>query len=334
MRTLTKTLALVASFGATTPLAAQDLGDVIGGFAESLLQQEVDRSAYIAAQNANSVAAYRDYLAKFPQGNYRTNAENALARLGTPVEDMPASAAQIEARLGISLAQRAAVQRELTRQGYNTYGVDGAWGRNTRNAISTWQRDRGDEVTSYVTESQLRLLAQSTVVTPPAVNPPQADLTAAQAEGELRLTRAQRTTIQRQLTALGYDAGVADGLWGTGTRTAISAWQRANRLAQSGYVTAAQVQLIARQAQTANPAADNTASGPALEESFLDLTRAERVDTQRRLRQLGYDYVRTDGVFGTSTRRAIAEWQADVGETATGYLTADQVRLIRVETGG
>lgn len=420
MRTLTLPVILMASFGLSTPVLAQDLGDVIGGIAESLLNQEVDRSAYVAAQNANTVSAYRDYLAKFKNGRYRTNAENALARLNTPVDESAASAAQAEARLGIATAQRASVQRELTRLGYRTNGTDGIWGRNTRSAISSWQRDRGDKVTGYVTEEQLRLLSRSTAVTSPAENPSSDDLTAAQVEARLgitvaqrvlvqreltrlrhptngtdgiwgrntrsaisswqrdrgdnvtgyvtgeqlrlltrgtsvtppaensssdsltaaqteaalRLTRAQRIAIQRQLTAIGYDAGVADGLWGSRTRAAISAWQRANRGAQTGYVTASQVKLIASQTRTAATLPDDSASGPALEESLLELTRAERIDLQRRLGRLGYNSLPTDGIFDSKTRRALAEWQADEGETATGYLTADQVRLIRLETGG
>jgi hypothetical protein len=132
MRTFILPLILIASFGLSTPVLAQDLGDLIGGIAQSLIQQEVDRNAYVAAQNANTVSAYRDYLAKFKNGQYRTNAENALARLGTPVEGSPASAAQTEARLGITAAQRMSVQRELTRLAYPTYGTDGIWGRNSR----------------------------------------------------------------------------------------------------------------------------------------------------------------------------------------------------------
>lgn len=334
MRTFTLPLILMASFGLSTPVLGQDLGDVIGGIAQSLIQQEVDRNAYVAAQNANTVSAYRDYLAKFENGRYRTNAENALARLGTPVEGSPASAAQAEARLGITITQRVSVQRELTRMGYKTYGTDGVWGRNTRSAISNWQRDRGDKVTGYVTGEQLRLLARGTVVTPPSEDQSSGDLTPAQIEAALRLTRAQRITIQRQLKAVGYDAGVADGLWGSRTRAAISAWQRGNQGTPTGYVTETQVRLIANQAGTAAAAPDDSASGPALEESLLGLTRAERVDLQRRLVRLGYKSSPTDGIFSSETRRAVAEWQAREGQTATGYLTADQVRLIRVETGG
>ncbi|WP_431300452.1 peptidoglycan-binding protein [Tabrizicola sp. BL-A-41-H6] len=336
MRSFTLPLALAASLGLTMPVAAQgDFEDVIGGIAQTLIQQELDRNAYIAAQEANTARAYRDYLAKFPKGQYRVNAERALERLGSPVEGSPAAAAQIEARLGISFAQKVAVQRELTRLGYRTYGTDGVWGRNTRSAIAGWQRDRNEAATGYVTEAQLRVLLKGAVVTPPADDGTTAGtISAAQTEAALRLTRTQRVTIQRQLSDLGYDAGVADGLWGSRTRTAIKGWQQANRRAATGYMTSAQVRLIAQQAGSAAPPAEEEVNGAALEERLMGLTLDERVDVQRRLRRLGYDPLRTDGTFGAGTRRAIGEWQADEGVAVTGYLTADQVRLIRVETGG
>lgn len=335
MRTLTLPLILAAGLGlaAAAPAPAQNLEDVIGGIAESLLQQELDKQAYIAAQNANTVAAYQNYLKKYPKGIYKVNAERALAKLGAPVEGSPDAAVVAEAKLGLTTAQKVAVQRELTRLGYPTGGSDGVWGRNTRTAIATWQRDRGDRVTGYVTEAQAKALLRGVVVTPPTEDPPSGTLTAAEIEAALKLTRTQRVEIQKQLTALGYDAGVADGLWGAKTRTAIKTWQKANRKTQTGYVTAAQVKLIASQAGSVTPAPAPT-NAAALEETLLELTTAERIDLQRRLSRLGYEPLRTDGTFGPGTRRAIAEWQADGGEPVTGYLTADQVRLIRVETGG
>jgi len=331
MRTFTLPLALAAGLGLTAPAPAQNLEDVIGGIAQSLIQQELDRNAYLAAQEANTAAAYRDYLARFPKGAYRVNAERALERLGASAET--SSAAQAEARLGISFAQKVAVQRELTRQGYRTGGTDGVSGRNTRTAIASWQRDRGDKVTGYVTEAQLRVLLRGAVVTPPDADDDDVGSSPVAVEAALKLIRSQRVEIQRQLSALGFDTGVADGLWGAKTRTAIKSWQRANRQTQTGYVTAAQVKLIRQQAGSAAPA-PGTDNEAALEESLLELTRTERIDLQRRLTRLGYNTLRTDGTFGPGTRRAIAEWQADGGEPATGYLTADQVRLIRVETGG
>ena len=330
MRTLTLPLMLATSLALTAPAPAQDLEDIIGGIADGLLQQELDKQAYIAAQQANTVAAYQNYLKKYPKGIYKVNAERALAKLGAPIDGTVDAAAAAEAKLGITRSQRVAVQRELTRLGYSTGGTDGVWGRNTRTAIATWQRDRKDKVTGYLTEAQLKVLARGVVVVPPDDVDPGA-LTPAEIEASLKLTRTQRTTIQKQLTSLGYDAGVADGLWGSKTRTAIKTWQRANKKTQTGYVTASQVRLIADQAgKVAPPPPSNEA---ALEEQLLDLSVEERADLQVRLRRLGYETGRVDGTFTTTTRRAIGAWQADEGERVTGYLTADQVRAIWVQTG-
>ncbi len=338
MRNFTLPLVLAACVGVSVPAAAQsNLEEILGGLAQGLVQQEQDRAAYIAAQSANTVTGYRNYLSRYPKGAYRTNAEKALARLGAPVAGSTAAAAQAEARLGITYGQRVSVQRELTRLGFQTYGADGVWGKNTRNAIATWQSNGGETATGYVTEAQLRVLLRTgTVLDPPDDTPPTGTLGGAEVEAALGLTRTQRITIQRQLTALGYDAGVADGLWGSNTRTAIRAWQKANKKTQSGYMTAAQVRLIADQAGstvTPTPTPD-TSPTAVMEERLLGLTLAERTDIQRRLTRLGYNTYGSDGTFGGNTRRAIAAWQADEGATITGYLSADQVRLIRIETGG
>ena len=338
MRTLALPTILAVCIGLSAPVAAQsDFEKLLGGLTQGLITQEQDRTAYIAAQNANTVSGYRSYLARYPKGAYRTNAEQALARLGAAVEGSAAGAVQVEARLGITFVQRIAVQRELTRLGYRTYGADGVWGRNTRNAIANWQSSRAEAETGYLTEAQLRVLLRSgTVGTLPDDTLPMGTLGGAEVEASLGLTRTERVTIQRQLTSLGYNAGVADGLWGSGTRAAIRAWQKANRKTQSGYMTAAQVRLIGEQAAgtvTATPT-PATAQAALLEERLLGLTLAERVDIQRRLTRLGYNTYGSDGTLGGNSRRAIAAWQGDEGATITGYLTADQVRLIRVETGG
>jgi len=39
-------------------------------------------------------------------------------------------------------------------------------------------------------------------------------------------------------------------------------------------------------------------------------------------------------MFGRNTRAAISGWQRDEGLAVTGYLAADQVRELRVQTGG
>lgn len=169
-------------------------------------------------------------------------------------------------------------------------------------------------------------------------NPPPTDgstQTAASVEASIGLSRSQHIQIQRQLTAIGYPTGGADGLWGAKTRAAIGQWQKANKLSITGYVTARQVRLIAQQAGTAVDPAPNLPdqTDDAVEERLLSLSYDERRQVQRRLTLLGYRTYGIDGSFGRNTRQALAAWQRDEGLRASGYLTADQFRLLLRETG-
>lgn len=56
-----------------------------------------------------------------------------------------------------------------------------------------------------------------------------------QAARHERLTRQQVVDLQRQLKALGFEPGLADGIIGARTRTAIKAFQRSVGLPQDGY---------------------------------------------------------------------------------------------------
>ena len=57
-------------------------------------------------------------------------------------------------------------------------------------------------------------------------------------EAELSLNREERRRIQQGLAALGFDPGPADGLFGRGTRGAISRWQASRGAAATGYLDA------------------------------------------------------------------------------------------------
>ncbi len=346
MRKLTLPVMMAASLILAAPVRADtSLGDMVNSLAQTLLTPELDKRAYIAAQNANTPRAYRDYLLQYPKGIYRGNAMSALAALGEgvdPSQPYPPQdgniqpPAQQEAALGLRLSEKIAIQRRLKSLGYPTHGTDGIYGPNTRRAISNWQSANRQPVTAYLTETQARLLLGKTG---PVVTPPRDDggglVSSAQVEAALGLTRSQRIEIQRQLTAIGYNTGIADGLWGSNTRTAIARWQTRNSQTATGYVTGPQVRLIARQAgQTGGPPPLDAAGNAALEESLLNLMPDEKADLQQRLTRLGYTIYSTNGVFGRTSRTAIGNWQSDEGLAVTGYLTADQVRTIRVETGG
>ena len=70
---------------------------------------------------------------------------------------------------------------------------------------------------------------------------------------------------------------------------------------------------------------------PAIE-AALDLDRSTRRLIQQRLQAGGFDPGGADGLFGSRTRGAIRQWQAEQGVPATGYLTGAQIEAL--EGGG
>ena len=62
------------------------------------------------------------------------------------------------------------------------------------------------------------------------------------------LSREQRLTTQRALTALGYEPGGIDGVIGSGTRAALRRWQQAQGLTADGHLTAAIAERLRLQA--------------------------------------------------------------------------------------
>lgn len=70
-------------------------------------------------------------------------------------------------------------------------------------------------------------------------------------------------------------------------------------------------------------------STPEQIEAALGLSRGERRRIQQDLTVLGYNTRGIDGVFGNGTRAALRSWQQRERLPRTGYLTADQVSILR-----
>ncbi|WP_267140004.1 peptidoglycan-binding domain-containing protein [Anianabacter salinae] len=74
---------------------------------------------------------------------------------------------------------------------------------------------------------------------------------------------------------------------------------------------------------------ESDAERAARTEQELDLSRADRRELQEYLTVLGFDTRGIDGIFGPGSRRAIDAFQGDNGFERTGYLTANQITLLR-----
>jgi lytic murein transglycosylase len=142
------------------------------------------------------------------------------------------------------------------------------------------------------------------------------------------LTRDEIIVLQTLLSAQGYDAGPADGLFGSHTRSAVRAFQQANDLAADGYPTAAlltRIRQIAGVSPPDPPAAAPAPRGPHVRELGVAGVR----ELQRLLRRLGFNPGRADGAIGERTREAIRAFERSVGRRVTGEATAPVLNAAR-----
>ncbi len=142
-----------------------------------------------------------------------------------------------------------------------------------------------------------------------------------QVERALKLTRSKRREIQEALIGLGYSVGGVDGFFESRTRSAISSWQREKEFAETGYLNCEQVNFLL------NPVLANCVENAETEEEGLGLSLEERRDIERVLSR-SHSPGELDGAFDADTRNAIRRWQEDEGESASGFLNANQARKL------
>lgn len=129
------------------------------------------------------------------------------------------------------------------------------------------------------------------------------------------------TQLQQRLISLHYLTGTADGIYGTGTESAVKAFQKANGLTADGIAgSATQKKLYsssAKAAATAKPTATPKLD-PASEVLRLGSTGDNVKKMQKRLVELGYLTSGVDGEFGLKTYSAVYAFQQRNGLAADG----------------
>ena len=112
-------------------------------------------------------------------------------------------------------------QKRLNKLGYLSSTPDGTFGKDTVNAVKSFQRQNGLTVDGYIGPSTKELLmsrnAKASVIS-------------------LGETSSSVTKIQKRLKELGYLKSSATGYFGTSTESAVSAFQKRNKLSSDGKV--------------------------------------------------------------------------------------------------
>lgn len=307
-----------------------------------------DRRAFEAAQDADTLDAWRDYLSDFPTGAFRAQATDAIERL----ENTPD---RVETALNLSRDERRAIQRDLTLLGFNPRGIDGLFGPGTRGAITAWQTREGLDPHGFLDRDQiLRLASQSA-------------RRAAELEAE---ARARQEEQDRQDRAFWRDTGAGrdevalraylgrypDGLFADIARERLAEIDERRRREAAVLDRAAWDDAVARDTVPAYRAylaefpegafadaaheriAELTAPPPPdldearAVEAAMNLPQISRLLIERRLAQAGFDPGRVDGVFDDRTRRAIRRYQRAADLPVTGFLTEPLVSRLLAES--
>src|SRR5262249_3706491 len=110
---------------------------------------------------------------------------------------------------------------------------------------------------------------------------------------------------------LGYDAGAADGLFGSSTRRAVRSFQSQQGMAADGFPTTSLLERVRARA--------GIVPDPPREPQGLE--RPGVRELQRLLNRMGYRAGRADGVIGEQTRDAIRAFERRRGMEVRGRAT-------------
>ncbi len=307
-----------------------------------------EQALWDGARALDTVAAYRNYVTRYPDGRFVTEAEKLITEISTE-PNRPARLA--EEALGLTRDQRRDVQRDLTLLNFDPRGIDGIFGSGTRSAVQNWQQQNGYSQTTYLTTEQINQLDA------------QAARRSAELEAEAERARQERLRLDRafwdETGAKGDEPGLRAYLekYPQGTYASqandllatieqekraaaaaedTAAWEAALETdtvaAYQGYLQAfpqgalieeARARLNALQApeQAARAGEDRLEAALGLNAITLRLIEA-------RLAQIGLEPGPVDGVFDDATRGAIRNFQQDRSIDVTGYLNEQTVAQI------
>lgn len=239
-----------------------------------------------------------------------------------------------ETALRLSRIDRQHVQVALNALGFDAGEFDGSLGGQTRKTIAQWQQGHKLPPTGFLTADQIQTILKDA--------PPQAiaDFDALQdprrAEANelaLRLVTLDRQHVQVALSALSFDPGDIDGIFGPRTRQMIATWQTSRDDAPTGYLTAIELHVLMKDAATAISTYDETLEPTRAEarEAALNLTPLDRQHVQVALTARGFDTWGSDGRFGPRTRQMVSAWQKARTLPASGFLTASDMQALLKE---
>ena len=139
-------------------------------------------------------------------------------------------------------------------------------------------------------------------------------------------------TMQQKLKNWGYYSGSVDGIFGSGTESAVRLFQRTNGLTADGIVGSATAAALGMTLAGGTSSGGGSASSGVLKRGS---SGADVRTLQQKLKNWGYYSGSVDGIFGSGTESAVKLFQRTNGLTADGIVgSATAAALGMTLTGG
>ena len=196
------------------------------------------------------------------------------------------------------------LQGRLAELGYYSGGVDGIYGSTTTTAVKAFQRANGlsaDGQAGSATQTKIYSASAKYASSPVTTANPEQTRTMT-----VGMTGNDVYALQERLIELNYLSGVADGVFGTETQTALIAFQKNNGLTADGTAGASTLKKISGSCKAASATAAPSTNG-----TLREGDSGEGVYVlQAKLFELGYYSGRIDGRFGSETTTAVKAFQS------------------------
>lgn len=202
------------------------------------------------------------------------------------------------------------LQTALVKLGYDTNGVDGRFGAGTQRAVISFQKDNGLEADGLAGTKTLELLYKKADGSSSSSGSSSSGLTRTLRRG---YTGDDVVTVQQRLKELGYYTGSIDGVYGSGSIAAATAFQKNNGLKVDGLTgQSTYAALFSSSAVAAGSSSSSGSSSSGSSSTYVKLQSGDKGTEVKKLQQalkdLGYD-VSADGTYGPITVAAVIAFQ-------------------------
>ena len=298
------------------------------------LQQDLTTLGYYWAEITGNFGAKTETAVK------RFQEENGLTADGVAgAKTLNAIAAAVARKGGTSASSSSAgtalklnsqgtkvsqLQTDLKQLGYYYAEITGNFGSKTEAAVKAFQKAKGLTVDGVAGTRTLDAIAAA------VSGAGGSSSTSTSTNMKLGSTGTAVSTLQQNLTTLGYYYGDITGHYGNLTQQAVKKFQKAKGLTQDGVTSTSTLNAIAGALKNAGVDTGSTTTGTALREGDRGTAVTE---LQTMLKSLKYYYGEITGSFGSLTKRAVRKFQDDNNLTVDGIAGTSTINLLRSKTG-